>query len=462
MVRRAVGSNQYRTRSRLDALPGPDLMNQVSVSPSRRCGEVWGTRCRAMVGPPDYSHAAHGGIHHPDILSQVADPHWVLDQMGGLMRAQHVAALAQNPALSYDDLLVLLSGPHGADAGAAREDKWPVWERDHPLGLSPSQMDDQQWFRLLHHWPRGKLRDGRASVWYAACIHMSDDGWAQVLRDPTMLHQVDRAMGLVSAYQNFPDSRWADLANRLLDGSWQPKHPHWVWKVAPVYSDDPAITELCIRAVNTDDRDTIVAILEHRHPTDERWIPVVQGLMARNMHEPYVVSLAVQHLMERAPGRVDPAQMWRDLPQLHAEHPDHRRWSGVLGHLAKHPQCPTEAVITCLFDQWSSGYTQGWPHEVPLTDTVVVSLATGSRWSGVPDPTRKRLMEHPACPPQTLKTEALGRNMDMAIAAALNRNCPPEGVGRVLQIRSISPAVIDQLMRHPNLPEEYRLLRSII
>jgi len=55
-----VGSNQHRTRWGPD-LPAPDrALGAPPGAPERlRCGEVWGTRCRAWVDPPDFSHGEH-------------------------------------------------------------------------------------------------------------------------------------------------------------------------------------------------------------------------------------------------------------------------------------------------------------------------------------------------------------------------------------------------------------------
>jgi hypothetical protein len=61
MVRRAVGSNQYRTRvSPAGASTDTSLLAQATNEQRRRCGEVWGTQCRVWVTEPDYSHDGHG------------------------------------------------------------------------------------------------------------------------------------------------------------------------------------------------------------------------------------------------------------------------------------------------------------------------------------------------------------------------------------------------------------------
>lgn len=87
MVRRAVGSNQYRTRPGTDGVPlgaGPDLVAQAAADPrrmhdsERRCGEVWGTRCRARVLPPFFSHGRHG-LMEPDGLGRFRPKHLAVE-----------------------------------------------------------------------------------------------------------------------------------------------------------------------------------------------------------------------------------------------------------------------------------------------------------------------------------------------------------------------------------------------
>lgn len=59
VARNRQGSNQYRTRTGVSlGASAVDLMAQSG--PQRRCGEVWGTRCRALVHPPDFRHGNHG------------------------------------------------------------------------------------------------------------------------------------------------------------------------------------------------------------------------------------------------------------------------------------------------------------------------------------------------------------------------------------------------------------------
>jgi len=55
------GSNQYQQRGMsktLTALTVPTLTISKDVE-RRRCGEVWGLKCRAWVSAPDYAHGNH-------------------------------------------------------------------------------------------------------------------------------------------------------------------------------------------------------------------------------------------------------------------------------------------------------------------------------------------------------------------------------------------------------------------
>jgi hypothetical protein len=66
MSRRAHGSNQYVSRNLANVpVAELDLMAQTQPLRRQRCGDVWGTRCRSWVQPPQFSHGRHG-VHHED------------------------------------------------------------------------------------------------------------------------------------------------------------------------------------------------------------------------------------------------------------------------------------------------------------------------------------------------------------------------------------------------------------
>jgi len=92
VARRQVGSNQHQQRWGPD-LPAPQRDLEAGDPPERaRCGGMWGTRCRAWVQPPTWT---HGGGHgerarwqsagnpqcSPQVLELLAgDPNWTVRQ----------------------------------------------------------------------------------------------------------------------------------------------------------------------------------------------------------------------------------------------------------------------------------------------------------------------------------------------------------------------------------------------
>jgi len=112
-----VGSNQYRERWGPD-LPAPDRGLAVPEDPPerRRCGEIWGTGCRAWVGPPDWSHGNHPAkearwavAQHPGCPPQALE--WLAEDPMAWVRG----GVARNPQ-SPPQLLQLL----------ARDPEWRV------------------------------------------------------------------------------------------------------------------------------------------------------------------------------------------------------------------------------------------------------------------------------------------------------------------------------------------------
>lgn len=58
------GTNQYRAKPR--RVPSTAVPAPLVASPSQCCGELYGTRCPAQVGPPDWSHGKHPGCRSLD------------------------------------------------------------------------------------------------------------------------------------------------------------------------------------------------------------------------------------------------------------------------------------------------------------------------------------------------------------------------------------------------------------
>jgi len=95
-----VGSNQHKTRWGPD-LPTPDRGLGAPEEPPerRRCGEAWGTRCRAWVDPPDYSHGKHPSPWAREARAQdPASPPGVLERLAEDPHRWVRWAVARNPA----------------------------------------------------------------------------------------------------------------------------------------------------------------------------------------------------------------------------------------------------------------------------------------------------------------------------------------------------------------------------
>jgi len=63
----AQGSNQYRVRPRDGPLVAHPLPQAAKPAQRQPCGQVWGGCCRALVGPPGWSHGKH-----PDLAGKTA------------------------------------------------------------------------------------------------------------------------------------------------------------------------------------------------------------------------------------------------------------------------------------------------------------------------------------------------------------------------------------------------------
>jgi hypothetical protein len=122
MARRAPGSNQYRTRWRPAPVSARDpLLDQAAAAPEQTsmclCGEVWNSSCSTLVGPPDYSHDAHG-VHEPLYALMLPTAHnsganpLALRALASHDRWPIRRALAQNTACPPDILLQLAQDPH--------------------------------------------------------------------------------------------------------------------------------------------------------------------------------------------------------------------------------------------------------------------------------------------------------------------------------------------------------------
>jgi len=118
MVKKAWGSNQYKTKISVAVLlQEQDLMTQaaaqaVDETDRCRCGEVWGTECKAWVFPPDYSHDQHG---LRGTLTKLADnpncPPWAMQVLAESQQVKVRVNIAANLRCPPDILERLVQDP---------------------------------------------------------------------------------------------------------------------------------------------------------------------------------------------------------------------------------------------------------------------------------------------------------------------------------------------------------------
>lgn len=150
-----MGSNQYRLRPKADVLVREaDLMAQAAAtalgtSERRRCGEVWGTRCRTWVQPPDYSHDNHGLRGSLERLAENPNcPTWAQQRLVQSPQGEVRVSLASNPNCA-PELLTQLA-----------QDQIPAVQKT--VATNPSAPPDAM--RILARSPNPDVRLSAVSV----------------------------------------------------------------------------------------------------------------------------------------------------------------------------------------------------------------------------------------------------------------------------------------------------------
>lgn len=112
--RHGVGSNQYRIRE-----GGPQKRPDASHRRGKqRCGDLWGTRCRAWIYPPSWKHdAAPAHYQHIDVSAAPAD---TLRLFSESKDDRIIRAVVASPNCPPDILLAFCDGP--AASGSVQQD----------------------------------------------------------------------------------------------------------------------------------------------------------------------------------------------------------------------------------------------------------------------------------------------------------------------------------------------------
>jgi len=109
-MRKKIGSNQYKTQHAgipLSIVTSTDLLSQVDTGQAR-CGDVWGTKCKALVGPPDWSHGSHPSTDNKLLVAK--NPNTPIEILTGLAQDQDKwvrQEVAKNPNTPTETLTKL-------------------------------------------------------------------------------------------------------------------------------------------------------------------------------------------------------------------------------------------------------------------------------------------------------------------------------------------------------------------
>jgi len=105
-MRKKIGNNQYKTQHAGIPLSivNTNLLSQIDTGQAR-CGDVWGTKCKAWVGPPDWSHGSHPSTNNKLLVA--GNPNTSIETLTRLAQDQHVwvrQGIAWNPNTPVETL----------------------------------------------------------------------------------------------------------------------------------------------------------------------------------------------------------------------------------------------------------------------------------------------------------------------------------------------------------------------
>jgi hypothetical protein len=453
VARIQVGSNQYHTRLITDVPTelGHDLIAQAGVADTAerlRCGEVWGTACRAWVRGPNWSHGSHPAS--PDVLQSIACPDRTIDVVGtAQLSKSQLFHLACNPHLQPATMLRLLNDPYGQ----------AVYQRNNMLlGSCVKHWDADQVYELIKQWPPQLPPERYLSV------------------SVPLLLSLDSAF----LWRLIQDSRWGKQALRRLQNSRinDPELFRAVW----VYTKEHGTVDELKNLVINNDRniplDLVHEILaddnlgcfdvwhlvdeHHKHLTDAE----LQHVALTFPNNASVVSAVFYAVRDRPAGQ-DLRWLW--------EASDWLRGSGVFSWAsyktardillspgmpaAAHLHYVSKVVSQVKNPSAALSYLDGDP-PIPAT-AISAAYADASIRATMTIDARERLVRLPQCPTDIIAQEARSQSPRVAVAAARHPNCPSQLVVRALSMVTPGDRIHKELLRHPNMPEEYRVLSQL-
>jgi len=475
-----VGSNQYRSHSGTSHLPitVPDLLTQASTASTvrQRCGDVWGTSCRAWVYAPSWSHQNHPGDHrrlrhhpHPEQLLELVEP--------SLLTNDQLVHLLRNQRMRLSHLLKLCDSERCEDVLRALMTVWVQYDSNQ-CSVHPYYWSEHEWEQVLQRWP-AHIR-----------IHPLEG---------ILLNWAAEQPGMLSAM--WRSERWKPATERLIHYS----VPSDVQDIALQRAlEAPEITAQlnlpnCIewtsdrvttwaRSVHPSAVSSAFDIKTNMQPNDADWDMLIQ-----RCHYYYLAVGSIAAALARDDREDKLQKLWDSVPQWHVDQID-KYWLRPLQQLCKSLVAPIEAITKCtiatLCDSGSHRYVYPghlfpWEHQqvterscAPQTLETLYEHPIASTRLDQYD--RSKIVGLPWCPPSVLEREAIvpippanslkkvwaDNETETAVPwykALSHPNCPLPALLQAIQSPNTQgwPNTASMLRQHPGIPQEYRTLIQI-
>lgn len=464
-MRRAVGSNQYRTRAGTD-LPvqgaGPNLLDQAAAD-TFRCGEVWGSECKARVGPPDYSHGNHG-VHSRANLVRVKDPDQLWRLVGHRLSPVQWSELAAHHSISLDTLCEMLQSPGAIGPAAAQGLAFRLkgCNIQHPGGVKhmvpPMDNDWSRWLRVVNCWPAGDPQV--LDALHAMAFRFPERTWRLMYDDPCWgvwssqmgSSGVNRdtwciALGVAHRY------RWPDPVAAQL------------WRRAGLYHGQGSLAEHIKPVLQHGAPETVRVAVGLLRSEDSTLMPHVWEALERDRSPQTIQSIArsVSRLVSSEQQAECAQRLWDAIEFGSHEGPGTQRWRDAVYAIASrfpnsadHIQWAGLQAAVRGFNGRGDAQQLRWSPqlcEMAYSDSHMMDSCT---WL------REFIMHNRNCPPYILDQEVRSRRRQTAWVAACNPNCPGDAVLWAFQRTDCPDRIRTELLRHPNLPKQYRVLADVM
>ena len=462
-------AGQFRARNRpLPLDRGPHLIQQVTDQ--RRCGEVWGTRCQAWVGPPDWRHHHHPG--NPRGLRRHPDPGQLLRLVEAReLDDEQIKQLVCNPRLNLEHVLTMAERGQAKITLKALGETWG-WIHPNHLAHHPDHWGPEEWAQVLRRWPT-YVEDRRTEAY----LLNRADAWREVL---LAMWRSDRWQPVVPVLlqRRIPDEvqdialrrtlRCSPHIHQLLPGRiiWNTQRVQvWAEQVSP----EAAVPALTNESVPVDG--AALDVLITRCCTSPRPAGALAGLLAKHND------------------RLRLHKLWKQTSAW-ASADMNDQWLAALQKLCRSSEAPAQAMTRCTvltlrrprsarqdFASWDA-FLVPWHRENVTKSACPPALleavySDARAYHGLDARDRSSIVQLPWCPPSVLAIEGQvpvpvwRQGQDPAYERAnpwhqalANPRCPLETLVAAAQSPHLRhwSATRQLLEQHPNLPEEYRTL----